>query len=61
MAVSDAHVLPGCLTPVRTQLSFPKPPATFSHASVEVRGENSNCTRSGGWLVLSVLNAILTT
>ena len=33
MAVDDAHVFPGFLTPVLTQL--------FSHASVEVRGENT--------------------
>ena len=29
MAVGDAHVFPGFLTPVPTQLSFPKPPTTF--------------------------------
>ena len=29
MAVGDAHVFPGFLTPVLTQLSFPKPPTTF--------------------------------
>jgi hypothetical protein len=29
MAVSDAYVFPGCLTPVLTQLFFPKPPTTF--------------------------------
>ena len=29
MAVSDAHVFPGFLTPVLTQLFFPKPPNTF--------------------------------
>ena len=29
MAVGDAHVLPGFLTPVLTQLFFPKPPTTF--------------------------------
>ena len=49
MAVGDAHVFPGFLTPVLTQLFFPKPPTTFltyfngllfSHASAEVRGEN---------------------
>ena len=39
MAVSDAHVFPGFLTPVLTQLFFPKP--LFSHASAEVRGENT--------------------
>ena len=40
MAVGDAYVFPGFLTPVLTQLFFPKPPTTFSHASAEVRGEN---------------------
>ena len=40
MAVGDAHVFPGFLTPVLTQLFFPKP-QTFSHASAEVRGENT--------------------
>ena len=40
MAVSDAHVFPGFLTPVLTQLFFPKPPTTFPHASTEVRGKN---------------------
>ena len=40
MAVGDAYVFPGFLTPVLTQLFFPKPPTTFSHASSEVRGEN---------------------
>ena len=29
MAVGDAHVFPGFLTPVLTQLFFPKPPSTF--------------------------------
>ena len=29
MAVGDAYVLPGFLTPVLTQLLFPKPPTTF--------------------------------
>ena len=29
MAVGDAHVFPGFLTPVLTQLFFPKPPITF--------------------------------
>ena len=29
MAVSDAYVFPGFLTPVLTQLFFPKPPTTF--------------------------------
>ena len=29
MAVDDAHVFPGFLTTVLTQLFFPKPPTTF--------------------------------
>ena len=29
MAVGDAHVFPGFLTPVLTQPFFPKPPTTF--------------------------------
>ena len=29
MAVGDAHVFPGFLTPVLTQLFFPKPPTSF--------------------------------
>ena len=29
MAVGDAHVFPGFLAPVLTQLFFPKPPTTF--------------------------------
>ena len=29
MAVGDTHVFPGFLTPVLTQLFFPKPPTTF--------------------------------
>ena len=29
MAVGDAHVFPGFLTPILTQLFFPKPPTTF--------------------------------
>ena len=37
MAVSDAYVFPGFLTPVLTQLFFPKPPTTYA----EVRDENT--------------------
>ena len=37
MAVSDAHVFPGFLTPVLTQLSFQSHRLLFSHASS--RGE----------------------
>ena len=31
MAVGDAYVFPGFLTPVLTQLFFPKPTTTFFH------------------------------
>ena len=41
MAVDDAYVFPGFLTPVLTQLFFPKSPTTFLNAFVEVRGENT--------------------
>ena len=44
MAVGDAYVFPGFLTPVLTQLFFPKPPTAFLtcfYASAEVRGENT--------------------
>ena len=40
MAVGHAHVFPGFLTPVLTQLFFPSHRLLFSHVSVEVRGEN---------------------
>ena len=39
MAVGDAHVFPGFLTPVLTQLSFQSHRLLFSHVSEEVRGE----------------------
>ena len=41
MAVGDAHMFPGSLTPVLTQFSFLSHQLLFSHASAEVRGENS--------------------
>ena len=41
MAVGDAHVFPGCLTPVLTQLSFQSHRLLFSNALAEVRGENT--------------------
>ena len=41
MAVGDAHVLPGFLTPVLTQISFQSHRLLFSHASAEVKGENT--------------------
>ena len=40
MAVGDAHVFPGFLTPVLTQISFQSHRLLFSHAPAEVRGEN---------------------
>ena len=39
MAVGDACVFPGFLTPVPTQLSFQSHWLPFSHASAEVRGK----------------------
>ena len=41
MAVGDAYEFPGFLTPVLTQLSFPKPPNTLLNAFAKVRGENT--------------------
>ena len=41
MAVGDAHVFPGFLTPELTKLSFQSHRLLFSHASAEVRGENT--------------------
>ena len=41
MAAGDAHVLPGFLTPVLTQLSIQTHRLLFSHASAEVSGENT--------------------
>ena len=41
MAVGDAHVFPGFLTPVLTQLSFQSHRLLFSYASAEVKGENT--------------------
>ena len=40
MAVGDAHVFPGFLTAVLTQISFQSHQLLFSHASAEVRVEN---------------------
>ena len=39
--VGDAHVFPGFLTLVHTQLSFESNRLLFSHASAEVRGKNT--------------------
>ena len=41
MAVGDAHVFLGLLTPVLTQPFFPKPPITFLTCFCRVRGENT--------------------
>ena len=41
MVVGEAHVLPGFLKPVLTQLSFQSHRLLFSHASAELRGENA--------------------
>ena len=41
MTVDYAHVFPGFLTPVQTQISFQRHRLLFSHASAEVRGENT--------------------
>ena len=41
MAVGDAHVFPGFLTPVLTQISFQSHRLLFSHASAKARGENT--------------------
>ena len=41
MAVGDAHVFPGFCTPVLTQLFFQNHRPPLSHASVEVKGENT--------------------
>ena len=38
MAVGEAHVFPGFLTPVLIQLFFPRPPDYFSHMPLQ-RGE----------------------
>ena len=41
MAVGDAHVFSGFLTPVLTRISFQSYRLLFSHASAEVRGGNT--------------------
>ena len=47
MAVGDAYVFPGFLTPVPTQISFQSHQLLFSHASAEVRGENKTGKKFG--------------
>ena len=47
MAVGDANVFPGFLTPVLTQISFQCHRLLFSHASAEVRGEKNAGKRVG--------------
>ena len=46
MAVGDAHVFPGFVTPVLTQLSFQSHRLLFSHASAETRSENTSERKS---------------
>ena len=41
MAVGDAHAFPGFLPAILTQLSFQSHRLLFSHASAEVRAENT--------------------
>ena len=41
MMVGDAHVFPGFLPPVLTKVSFQSHRLLFSHASAEVKGENT--------------------
>ena len=41
MAVGNAYVFPGFLTPALTQLSFQGHRLLFSHTSAEVGGENT--------------------
>ena len=41
MVVDDAHMFPGFLTPVLTQLSLQSHRLLFSHASAEVTGEKT--------------------
>ena len=55
MVVGDAHVFPGFLTPVLTQLSFQSHQLLFSHASAQVRGEKVS------WRNLHQLGIKLTT
>ena len=46
MAVGDAHVFPGFLTPVLTQLFFQEPPTTF--LTCFCRGERGGDDDGGG-------------
>ena len=48
MAVGDAHVFPGFLTPVLTQLFLPKPPTTF--LTCFRRGERRKYAGKKSWL-----------
>ena len=41
MAVGDAYVFPSYFTPGLTEFSFQSHRLLFSHASAEVRGENT--------------------
>ena len=44
MAVDDAHVFPGSLTPVLIQTFFPKPPTIF--LTCFCKGERRKCART---------------
>ena len=46
MAVSDAYVFPGFLTPVLTQLFFPKPPTAFLTCFCRVKRRKYACKKS---------------
>ena len=41
MVVNNAHVFPGFITLILTHISFQSHQLLFSHASAEVRGENT--------------------
>ena len=67
MAVGDTHVFPGFLTPVLTQLFFPKPPTTFltffcrgerqKYGSInKILSQQLTCDRSYMSLTLSLWN-----
>ena len=47
MAVSDAYMFPGFLTPVLTQLFLPKPPTTF--LTCFCRGERQKYAGKKSW------------
>ena len=49
MAIGDAYVFPGFLTPVLTHVIFQSHRLFFSHASAEMRGENTPELASTGY------------